>query len=302
MLNAQVEGFVAVAREGNLRRAAEQLYVSQPALTARIQGLEAELGTPLFRRTRSGMELTHAGRAFLPYAQRALESLRGGAALVAELSEGVVGELTIGAAPAVSAYVLPELLVRYTERYPNVRLVVRTSHSEALVDMVVRGEVQLAVVREMRDARIVSRPLFEDQLVLVTRPDHRSRRQAHRHLGHPPGAAHPVRPDVVLLRPHQRPVPGRGVIPRGVMELDNIEAAKRMVEHGLGVALLPGTAVAQSLVDGTLTEAELVGAGPIQRRMVMVEHPGSRGSRRRPPTSCRCWSGSPIQARPLQEA
>jgi DNA-binding transcriptional LysR family regulator len=60
------------------------------------------------------------------------------------------------------------------------------------------------------------------------------------------------------------------------MELDNIEAAKRMVERGLGVALLPGTAVAESLVAGTLAEVELAGAGPIQRRMVMVEHQGVR--------------------------
>ena len=67
------------------------------------------------------------------------------------------------------------------------------------------------------------------------------------------------------------------MVPRGVMELDNIEAAKRMVERGLGVALLPGTAVAQSLAEGSLAEVELEGAGPIERRMVMVEHQGVRG-------------------------
>jgi DNA-binding transcriptional LysR family regulator len=277
MLNAQVEGFVAVAREGNLRRAAELLYVSQPALTARIQGLEAELGTPLFRRTRTGMELTHAGRAFLPYAQRALESLRGGAALVAELSAGVTGELAIGAAPAVSAYVLPELLARYTQRFPNVRLVVRTSHSEALVDMVVRGEVQLAVVREMRDARIVNRPLFEDELVLVARPDHPFAQAGRIDVSAIHGA------QLILFDRTSSYYDltnalfrGAGVIPRGVMELDNIEAAKRMVERGLGVALLPGTAVARSLVDGTLSEVALAGVEPIERRMVMVEHQAVR--------------------------
>jgi DNA-binding transcriptional LysR family regulator len=277
MLNAQVEGFVAVAREGNLRRAAELLYVSQPALTARIQGLESELGTPLFRRTRSGMELTHAGRAFLPYAQRALESLRGGAALVAELVAGVVGELAIGAAPGVSAYVLPELLARYTERYPNVRLLVRTSHSEQLVDQVVRGEVQLAVVREMRDARIVNKPLYEDELVLVARPDHPFARDGRIDISAIHGA------QLILFDRTSSYYDltnalfrSAGVVPRGVMELDNIEAAKRMVERGLGVALLPGTAVARSLLDGTLTEVALAGVEPIQRRMVMVEHQGVR--------------------------
>lgn len=278
MLNAQVEGFVAVAREGNLRRAAELLYVSQPALTARIQGLEAELGTPLFRRTRSGMELTHAGRAFLPYAERALESLRGGSALVAELAAGVVGELAIGSAPGVSAYVLPELLARYTERFPNVRLLVRTSHSEQLVDQVVRGEVQLAVVRELRDARVVSRPLFEDELVLVARPDHPFALEGRIDISAIHGA------QLILFDRTSSYYDltnalfrSAGVVPRGVMELDNIEAAKRMVERGLGVALLPGTAVAQSLTSGTLAEVTLAGAEPIRRRMVMVEHQGARG-------------------------
>lgn len=277
MLHAQVEGFVAVAREGNLRRAAERLYLSQPALTARIQGLEESLGTPLFRRTRTGMVLTHAGRAYLPYAERALESLRGGAALVSELAEGVTGELVIGAAPAVSAYVLPELLARYSAQHPDVRLLVRTHHSEELVAMVVRGDIHLAVVRELRDARVRMRPLFEDELVLVARPDHPFAIAGSVDID----AIH--RAQLILFDRTssyydltQALFRSQGVVPRGVMELDNIEAAKRMVERGLGVALLPGTAVAGSLEAGSLREVALEGAPPIRRRMVLVER--GRGS------------------------
>ena len=284
MLHAQVEGFVAVAREGNLRRAAERLYISQPALTARIQALEAELGTPLFRRTRTGMVLTHAGRAYLPYAERALDSLRGGAALVTELAEGVTGELVIGSAPAVSAYVLPELLARYSANHPDVRLIVRTHHSEELVAMVARGDIHLAVVRELRDARVRQRPLFEDELVLVARPDH------------PFAIAGAVDIDAI----HQAQLilfdrtssyydltqalfRSQGVVPRGVMELDNIEAAKRMVERGLGVALLPGTAVAGSLEAGSLCEVRLEGAPPIRRQMVLIERVRGGGPETVPP-------------------
>lgn len=272
MADAKVEGFVTVAREGNLRRAAQRLYISQPALSARIQALEEELGTPLFRRTRSGMVLTHAGRAYLPYAERALESLRGGAQLVAEVAEGVSGELVIGSAPAMSAYVLPELLSRYAEAHPDVRVIVRTYHSEELLAMVLRGDIQLAIMRELRDARVRMRSIFEDELVLVTRPDH------------PFAAAGSV--DVAEIHRAQLILFDRtssyydltqalfrslGVVPRAVIELDNIEAAKRMVERGLGVALLPGTAVAGSLEDGTLREVRLLGTAPIRRRMVAVE-------------------------------
>ena len=70
MLLSQVEGFLETARHRNLSRAADALHVTQPALTARIQALESELGTVLFVRGRHGMDLTDAGRAFLPYAER----------------------------------------------------------------------------------------------------------------------------------------------------------------------------------------------------------------------------------------
>ncbi len=272
MLLAHVEGFLEVARQGTMRRAAETLYVSQPTLTAWIHALEADLGATLFRRSQSGMTLTAAGRAFRPYAERAIESLRGGTALVRDVERGAVGELAIGAAAAVSAYVLPELLARFTAEHPHVRLLVRTGHSEELVDAVVRGEVVLGLVRDLRDARVLSRPLYEDELVLVARPDHpfaeRGRIDVRRL-----GEARLIFFDRTssyydltnaLLRQ-------AGVSPQGIMELDNIEAAKRMVERGLGVALLPGTAVSDALAAGNLVRVALVGADPIRRRIVSVE-------------------------------
>ncbi len=277
MLLAQVEGFIEIARQGNMRRAAYVLSIGQPALTARIQALEDELGAALFRRTHSGMVLTAAGRAFLPHADRAMEAIRSGRSLVRELEHGVIGELALAVAPAVSAYVLPEILVRFTERHPDVRLLVRTGHSEEIVDLVAHGQVELGIVRQIRDARVRSRPLYEDELVLVARPDH------------PFAAAGAV--DVSEINHAQLILFDRtssyyditnalfrvaGVVPRGVTEVDNIEAAKRMVERGLGVALLPGTAVADALSGGSLREIALTGTATIRRRIVAVERPGTR--------------------------
>jgi DNA-binding transcriptional LysR family regulator len=276
MLPAQIEAFVAVAEQGTLRGAAASLHLTQPALTARIQSLEAQLRAPLFRRRRTGMELTHAGRAFLPYAERALDALRGGAALVSELAEGVIGELAIGAAPSVGSYVLPELLARYLARSPNVRLVVRTGHTEQLVDMVVAGEVDVAVTRRVRDQRVTSRPLYEDELVLVVPP------------GHPFATAGRVDVSAIareLLILFDRASSyheltnalfrAAGVESRGVLEVDSIDAAKRMVQRGVGVALLPGTAVADAIADGSLSEVDLIGAGSIRRRIVALERLGA---------------------------
>ena len=280
VLLAQIEGFVEIARQGNMRRAADALAISQPALTARIQGLEADLGASLFRRTHTGMVLTPAGRAYLPHAERAMDAIRSGGSLVRELEHGVIGEVALAVAPAVSAYVLPEILVRFTERHPDVRLLVRTGHSEEIVDLVARGEVELGIVRQLRDARVRSRPLYEDELLLVARPDH------------PLAVAGAV--DVSEIRHAQLILFDRtssyydvtnalfriaGVVPRGVTEVDNIEAAKRMVERGLGVALLPGTAVADALSGGSLREIELVGAATIRRRIVAVERPDPHSGR-----------------------
>ena len=277
MLLAQIEGFIEIAHQGNMRRAADALSISQPALSARLQGLEEEVGTSFFRRSHTGMVLTPAGRAFLPYADRATEAIRGGTSLVRELAHGVIGELALAVAPAVSAYVLPEILVRFTERHPDVRLLVRTGHSEEIVDLVARGEVELGIVRQLRDARVRSRPLYEDELLLVARPDHPFART---------GTV-----DVAEISHAQLILFDRtssyydvtnalfrvaGVVPRGVTEVDNIEAAKRMVERGLGVALLPGTAVADALSAGSLREIELAGTATIRRRMVAVERPGTR--------------------------
>ena len=268
---SQIEAFVEVARGGTLGRAAGALFVSQPALTARLQSLEAELGQPMFVRTGRGMLLTDAGRTFLPYAERALDALRNGAQLVEDIGEGTAGELSIGAAPAVSTYVLPLLLDRFVREYPKVRLLVRTGHSEEIVDLVLRSEVQLGIVRELRDGRVVSRPLYEDELVLVVNARH-------------PFAARGRVPFEWLANERliffdrtssyydltNAMFREAGVAPRGAIELDNIDAAKKMVEQGLGVSLLPNTAITDDVERGGLVRVGLTGARPVRRRLVAI--------------------------------
>jgi DNA-binding transcriptional LysR family regulator len=271
VLITQVEGFLETARQGNLTRAAEALHVTQPALTARLQALEEELGSALFLRGRRGMQLTDAGRAFLPYAQRALLALDEGLGLVTAIGRGGTGELVLGAAPAVSTYVLPALLLRFTQRHPGVRLVVRTGHSEEILDMALRREIDLGLVRELRHPDIESRPLYDDELVLVA------------HGSHPFAARDRI--DLAEIAEARLILFDRtsnyydltnaffreaGVAPDGVMELDNIDSAKQMVGQGLGIALLPHTAVAAELADGRLHAVTIADAAPIRRRIVAI--------------------------------
>src|SRR5213592_1035470 len=126
----QVEGFLEVARRGSVSRAAEALFITQPTLTARLHSLERELGAKLFQRTPRGMRLTEAGRAWVPFAERALRALVDGRDALEQTMSASAGHLMIAAAPAVSTYVLPDLLERFVAAHPPVEVSVRTGHSE----------------------------------------------------------------------------------------------------------------------------------------------------------------------------
>ena len=266
----QVEGFLEVARRGNVSRAAEALFITQPTLTARLKALERDLGTPLFLRTPHGMRLTDAGRAWIPYAERALRALVDGRDALAQVMTASAGHLMIAAAPAVSTYVLPELLERFVAAHPRVEVSVRTGHSEDVVELVLRDEVQIGLGRTIRHPDLELRPFHTEDMVLVTAPEH----------------AFTKRPSVTMAEVAgqklimfdrtssyyeiaQGAFLSSGVSLRGLMELDSIEAAKKMVERGLGVALLPGSAVAREVEGGTLCVVKMKDAPPMQNTIVV---------------------------------
>jgi DNA-binding transcriptional LysR family regulator len=267
----RVEAFVRVAKTGSISRAAESLFVTQPALTARIQGLERSLGTPLFVRSRQGSRLTDAGRALLPHAERALAALGRGRDAVDEVRTGGSGRLTIGAAPAVSTYVLPAMLHRFQEGHPGVRLSVRSGHSEEVLEMVLREEVEIGLMRPIGHPEITSTLLYEDELVLVV------------HRGHPFAASGHVRMGELATEHlilfdrtssyHELTsaiVRQAGIAPRGQLEVDNIDAAKRMVEQRLGIALLPRTSVQAEVGSGRLVPVKVTDMAPVKRQIVVA--------------------------------
>lgn len=271
MLLSQLEGFVAIARGRRLGRAAEELFITQPALTARIQRLEEELGVPLFLRTPSGMRLTDPGQAFLPYAVRALDAVAEGRRVVGELARGTAGHLAVGAAPAVSTYVLPPALSRFATLHPAIRLTVRTGHSEEILAMVLAEEVEVGIVRALRHPGIQSVPLYEETLVLVADPEHPLSE-------HGAISVEELANEQLILFDRASSyhdltaafLREAGVAPRSIMELDNIDATKKMVQQGLGVALLPQSAVRSELAERTLRAVRITDAEPAPRQIVAI--------------------------------
>ena len=258
-----------VVRRGSVTGAAQALYLTQPALTARLNALERDIGTRLVVRRRGGVRLTEAGRAFLPYAERALQAVDEGRLVLGELRGGAAGHLAVCASPIVSTYALPAILNRFSQTNPGMQVAVRTGHSEEMINLVKRDEVAVALVRAFNDPEIEQLALYEDELVLVV------------HADHPCG-------DVVRLselgREHfvlfdrassyheltQALFLEAGIAPPGVMELDNVDSAKKMVELGLGIAFLPHVAVADEVRGGRLRIVALADRTPPRRPIVAV--------------------------------
>jgi DNA-binding transcriptional LysR family regulator len=271
MLLVHIEGFLEVARLNSVSRAAETLYVTQPTLTARLHALERELGERLFVRARHGMRLTDAGRAFMPYAERAVRALREGRRAIEELETGHAGQLHLAAAPAVSTYILPAVLENFVAAHPRVEVAVKTGHSEDVLRMVLSDQAQVGLGRALRHPDVVLQPFYEEELVLVVAPDHPFGRQGKATMAEL-GSEQLIMFDRTssYYEITHAAFLAAGVSLRGMMELDNIEAAKKMVERALGVALLPGTAVSRELAAGVLARVELSDGAPIRRSIVAM--------------------------------
>src|SRR3712207_5685798 len=260
MLFRQIECFLAVARLGNVSRAAEEMYLTQPTLTARIKALEDEVGDQLFVRTSRGMRLTEAGRELVPFAERCLGALDEGKQRLRELRGASGGRLGLGTSPGVSTYALPAILERFTAAHPRVAVSVRTGHSEDILEMVLKEGVHLGIAREVSHPGVESMALYEDELVLVVDPQHRFTEKGAAEI------SEVGREQLIMFDSSssyyeltQSLFRNAGIREFSAIELDNIEAAKRMVEHRLGVAFLPRTAVVRSVAAGHLSLIEEIG-------------------------------------------
>lgn len=161
--------FRAVASEGSITKAAQVLGYVQSNVTARVQQLEAELNAQLFYRQR-GMVLTPVGERLLDYAEQVVHLLDEAHKVLNDATEPT-GRLKLGAHHTLSSIHLPMILAKYHKAYPNVELSLTTDYSDALVHKVRHFELDGAFVKSgVKDDSIVQELVFEEQLVLVSRP------------------------------------------------------------------------------------------------------------------------------------
>lgn len=268
---AQIEGFLVTVREKSISRAAEASFLSQPALTARLQSLEQELGAPLLIRTSRGVKLSEAGKAFLPYAQRAIQTIEEGRKLVTQLTSGEAGVLTLATVPGLLTTVLPPMLKRFRDAFPNIPVNVRTAHPDEVVDLVLREEVQLGFACDADHSELVSVPIYEDEIVCVQGPNPSLVNGDDISLQEIASAQLIMFSESDFEQLLANLLHEAGIPPAAVLTLDSIDAAKRMVESDLGVAFLPRIALDQAEIDsGRFVLRRLPEIGAVRRVIVAL--------------------------------
>jgi DNA-binding transcriptional LysR family regulator len=173
MENFRLKVFRAVAKHLNFRKAAEQLCLTQPAVTLQIKALEQYLGVPLFDRSGARISLTPAGTMLLKYARK-IERLETAAlAGVSHFAGRERGDLRIGASLTIAQYILPHLLGAFQQQHPQVRLYVTTCNTEQVLESLVAREVSLGFIEGPPLRRDVRTEIFlEDEIVLIAPPAH----------------------------------------------------------------------------------------------------------------------------------
>jgi len=171
---------LAVMETGSLNKAAQQLHVSQPALTKSIQRMEAQLGVKLFERDSRGVRPTVFAESFRAYAQAACTGLDQAIAELHSMKNGTENIVTIAGAPLVASKLFPEAIVRVTQQNPDLRVKV-VSRSYNLLESLVSGKFDIAVsvLDEMHYPSLMQRYLFNDRWVVIARPGHLLLRKSH---------------------------------------------------------------------------------------------------------------------------
>jgi DNA-binding transcriptional LysR family regulator len=250
---SQLEVFLAVAREGGFSRAAEKLYRTQSAVSQAIRKLETEIGESLFdRSTRDGV-MTDAGRVLQEYAERLLNLRENAREALAELRELQKGKLVVGANEFTALYLL-RVLAEFRRLHPAIRIVVQRSLGSHIPDDVRRHNCEFGVLTyDPQDPELASVVVYSDELIFVVPPQHPLARESQvsiRQLGAESFVAHivssPYREKVIqAFEKHKTP------LHMGV-ELPTLQAIKRFVAMGNGVAFLPEISVEDEIARGEL--------------------------------------------------
>lgn len=269
---AQLRTFQAVARLCSFSRAAVELNLTQPAVSAQVAALERTLGARFFDRLGRRVALTPSGEALLGAADEILARLDN---LTRELRdlEGVrSGTLSVGASQVVGVYILPGILATFRREFPGIELIVRVESARRIGEMVAAGELDVGLVGEGavgEEPRLERRAVHRDELLVIVPRGH-----VLADLPSVPAANLARLPfllprlDSASSRSLIEQLAAEGIRLESVLELGNVGAVKRAVEAGLGISVVSRFAVQRELDDGRLRPVRVAGLD-LQRKIAL---------------------------------
>ena len=254
----QLETFLAVAEERSFSRAAARLHRTQPAVSQVIAKLEMELGETLVERASPGGILTDAGELLREYAQKMLNLRKDAGAALVDLRSLHRGRLDLAANEYTCLYLLP-VLDAFRREHPRIKVAVQRTLASRIADEVLSHSVEMGVVSfRPADPQVVSTVVYRDELVCVMSPGHalaKAGKTSLARLGRETFVAHnvpsPLRQKVIDTF-QRRKIPLQMEV-----ELPSLEAIKKFVQIGNGVALVPKLTVESELEAGTLVAVEV---------------------------------------------
>ena len=261
--NFRIRVFRTVAHHLNFSRAAEELLLTQPAVTQQIKALEEEFGVPLFDRGGGRISLAPGGRALLPFAEQMKTLGEEAVTAVVGAYGQQAGELALGASQTIAQYVLPNLVASFRKTHPMVLVRARSGNSDEMLEALLAREIHMALIEgpeQRKDLHI--EPFMEDHMVLVVPAGHEWADQE--------VDAEALRGQPLLVREFgsgSRRVVEKALVDAGLkvkdlsvsMELDSTEGLLNGVEAGLGVTFVSRWAVRNQLALGTVKLARVRG-------------------------------------------
>lgn len=238
----QLHLFYAVAQARSFSRAAQELGVSQPAVSIQVQELERSLGTVLLSRKPRGVDLTEAGRTVFEYAQRIFSLAQEMQGAVDELQGLRRGRLTLGASSTPGEFILPGIIAQFTTMHPGIQIELLIANTAATVERVLRRELHMGVVGEALEdesGELVSMPLIEDEVVFIASPRHPLAQRDELTLEEVATAGLVTREAGSATRASvERCLQALEVKPRIVAELGSNQAVKQATATGLGIGIM----------------------------------------------------------------
>ena len=232
--------FVQIADEGSITRTAHKLGVAQPALTRHVKQLEAELGAPLLTRLPRGVRLTAAGRDFLEHARGVVQAVARAREQVHAAAKTPRGRVVIGTSPTLAPLLLPGCIARARRQLPSVTLKVMEGFSPQLLDALLTGRLDLAVMTNPpRAPALALTPLISEPLMVIAPPGTRGARPA---FSLAELARTPLILTVGIRAVVEQQLAEFGITLRVEAEVDSVEAIRRLLATGVGTTIMPVSA------------------------------------------------------------